>query len=108
MVRRWICLLGLVGVVASPLVAQWGSSEPAKVVVLNGSLTLRRAREATRPLRVLDQVTSGDELITGSNSEAVIQSADGSTVRIFPDSRVIFNERSADIQEFLHLFLGSI
>jgi hypothetical protein len=47
-------------------------------------------------------------LITGPNSEAVIQASDGSTVRVFPDSRVIFNERSADIQEFLHLFLGSI
>jgi ferric-dicitrate binding protein FerR (iron transport regulator) len=38
----------------------------------------------------------------------VIQSPDGSTVRIFPASRVIYNEQSRDIQDWLHLFFGSI
>jgi hypothetical protein len=57
---------------------------------------------------VNNSVAPGDELITGENSTAVIRAADGSTVTIFPDSRIIFSERSADIRELLHLFLGSI
>ncbi|MFZ5928181.1 MAG: FecR family protein [Acidobacteriota bacterium] len=105
--RRTLSLV-LAALLASPLFAQWGSTGPARVVSLTGTLTVRRSREAARPLQLQDAVMSGDELITGPNSEALIQASDGSTVRIFPDSRVIFNERSADIQEFLHLFLGSI
>ncbi|MBI4905160.1 MAG: FecR domain-containing protein [Acidobacteria bacterium] len=108
MVRRQMFLLVLAAVFALPLAAQWDFARPAKVVSLTGTLTVRRSREAARPLRLQDAVASGDELITGQNSEAMIQAWDGSTVRVFPDSHVIFNERSADIQEFLHLFLGSI
>lgn len=108
MARRHIFLLVSIAVFTLPLLAQWGSAGPAKVVSLTGTLTVRRSREAGRPLRLQDPVASGDELITGPNSEAVIRASDGSAVRIFPDSHVIFNERSADIQEFLHLFLGSI
>lgn len=108
MIRRRTLPLVLATVFTLPLHAQWGAAGPAKVVSLTGTLTVKRSREATRPLRLQDAVASGDELITGPNSEAVIQASDGSTVRVFPDSRVIFNERSADIQEFLHLFLGSI
>ena len=108
MVRRHIFLWVLVAVFVLPLLAQWGSAGPAKVVSLIGALTVKRSREAARPLRLLDQVASGDELVSGPNSEALIQAPDGGTVRLFPDSHVIFNERSADIQEFLHLFLGSI
>lgn len=108
MFRRHILPLVLAAALTSPLLAQWGSAGPTKVVSLTGTLTVKRARDTARLLRLHDAVASGDELITGPNSEAVIRASDGSTVRIFPDSHVIFNERSADIQEFLHLFLGSI
>lgn len=47
-------------------------------------------------------------MVTGENSEALIRRADGSTVHIYPDSRVVYNEQSPDISEFLHLFFGSI
>lgn len=108
MVRCYISALILAGACAVPLAAQWGSTGPAQVVSLTGELTVRSPRQVARPLRLMDQVASGDELMTGANSEAVIRAPDGSTVRIFPDSHVVFNERSADIQEFLRLFLGSI
>jgi hypothetical protein len=55
-----------------------------------------------------DAVQAGDELTTGENSQAIIRTVDGSAVVVYPDSRVIFNERSADVRELLHLFLGSI
>jgi hypothetical protein len=55
-----------------------------------------------------ETVAIGDELVTDAQSEAIIQQTDGSTIHIYPDSRVIFNERSFGITEFLHLFFGSI
>lgn len=80
----------------------------ARIIGLTGELSLRRLREQPRVLKLNDEVQPGDELITGPSAEAVIQARDGSTVRIFPDSRIIFSEHSPDIQEFLHLFFGSI
>jgi hypothetical protein len=80
----------------------------AQIVSLVGELSVRRGRLPVRVLKLHEVVQPDDELITGQNSEALIRTSDGSTVRIFPDSRVIFSEHSQDIQEFLHLFLGSI
>lgn len=80
----------------------------ARVVALTGSLTVKRFRQQPRALRLNEFVQPGDELSTGENSQAIIRTMDGSTVIVYPDSRVIFNERSADVRELLHLFLGSI
>lgn len=107
--RRLFCLmLALtlaVSVGAAQTIPDPGS---ARVVSLTGTLTVTRLRQDSRLLRLYDAVLSGDELSTGENSQAVIRSADGSTVIVYPDSRIIFNERSADVRELLHLFLGSI
>jgi len=80
----------------------------ARVVSLAGTLTLQRPREAPRALQVNAVVLPGDELITGENSYATIETPTGARVEIFPDSRVVYSEQSPDIQEFLHLFFGSI
>ena len=80
----------------------------AQIISLTGELSVRRGRLPVRILKLHELVQPSDELITGQNAEALIRTMDGSTVRIFPDSRVIFNEHSLDIQELLHLFLGSI
>lgn len=79
-----------------------------RVLSLTGELSVRRGALPPQPLKRHDLVRVGDEIRTGSTTEAVIQTSDGSSVRIFPDSRVIFNERSGGIQRFLHLVLGSI
>ena len=104
----WMALsLALLGGLASAL-AQAPDPGAARVVSLTGTLTLKGFRQDSRTLRLHDAVQSGDELITGENSQAVLKTGDGSTVTIYPDSHVIFNERSADVRELLHLFLGSI
>ena len=79
-----------------------------RLVSLTGELSVRRGAMAAQFLKLHELVQVGDEIATGSNSEAVIQTSDGSTIRIFPDSRVIFSEGSPGIQGFLQLFLGSI
>ena len=88
--------------------AQLAPPGSARIVALSGELSVRRGRMPAQPLKLQETVLTGDELVTGSNAEAVLQTNDGSTVRIFPDSRVVFSEHSPDIQEFLHLFFGSI
>jgi ferric-dicitrate binding protein FerR (iron transport regulator) len=80
----------------------------SRIVSLTGNLLVRRQAETPHSLGLNDAVQPGDELITGANAEAVIRTSDGSTVHVFPDSRMIFSEHSPDVQEFLHLFLGSI
>lgn len=79
-----------------------------RIVSMTGELSVRRGAMPAQILALHGLVQAGDEIATGSNSEAVIQASDGSTVRIFPDSRVIFSDRSPGIPGFLHLFLGSI
>lgn len=93
---------------ATAAFGQPSAGDSARVVSLTGTLTLQRPREAPRPVQVNATVLPGDELITGENSYAVIETDSGARVQIFPDSRVIFSEQSPDIREFLHLFFGSI
>jgi hypothetical protein len=80
----------------------------ARVISLTGTLRVERARLAPRSMVLNDPVAPGDGLITCENSYAIIESSTGATIQIFPDSHIIFNEQSADVQEFLHLFFGSI
>jgi hypothetical protein len=98
--------------VLAPLAVLLAASEvmaqEARIVSLSGTVSVARGRQAPRPLALADAIQNGDELITGSNSEAVIRAPDGSTVHLFPDSHVIFSEQSLDLREFLHLVLGSV
>ena len=79
-----------------------------RVAGLTGVLTVRRGALPLQRLKINEVVQTGDEIRTSSNSEAVIQASDGSKVRIFPDSRIIFGDGPHGIHGFLHLFLGSI
>jgi len=103
-----VLLLAMCLWVVEPASAQQGAGLQARVISLSGTLSVTRLRQPAQALKVNDTVTPGDELMTGENSEAVIRAADGSTVRIYPDSRVVYSEQSPDISEFLHLFFGSI
>ena len=93
---------------SNPAVAQSPLAGQARLISVTGNLSVRRASMASRVLAVNETVGIGDELVTDAQSEAVLQAADGSTVHIYPDSRVIYNEHAAGIGDFLHLFFGSI
>src|SRR6266568_6356086 len=98
----------LMGWATRPAAAQTLVPGQGRVVSVNGSLTVRRANLAAHAVGLNEVVGSGDELVTDERSEATIQASDGSTVHIFPDSRVVFSEQSVGITEFLHLVFGSI
>ena len=100
--------LTLLALSSNPAVAQPPLAGQARLISVTGNLSVRRASMASRVLAVNETVGIGDELVTDAQSEAVIQAADGSTVHIYPDSRVIYNEHAAGIGDFLHLFFGSI
>ena len=108
--NRWTAtyLIALCVWAGLPLFAQTTNRVSARVVALTGTLTVQRARQIPQALQLNDTVQPGDELITGENSYATIQTGSGARVEVFPDSHIIFNEQSADVQEFLHLFFGSI
>ena len=93
---------------SDPAVAQSPFAGQGRVISVTGNLSVRRASLASRALALNETVGIGDELVTDAQSEAVIQFNDGSTVHIFPDSRVIYNQQAAGISDFLHLFFGSI
>jgi ferric-dicitrate binding protein FerR (iron transport regulator) len=105
--RLILSLLVLAGIAMQGR-AQAPDAGSARVVALTGTLTRKSFRQDVQALRLQDTVQTGDELTTGENSQAVLRTEDGSTITIYPDSQVIFNERSADVRELLHLFLGSI
>lgn len=110
-VFAWLAALLLIALTARSSDAQTippPSSGSGRIVSLTGDLSVRRGGVQAQLLKRHDLVQVGDELITGANAEAVIQTSDGRTIRIFPDSRVIFSEGSPGIQGFLQLFLGSI
>ena len=98
----------LIGWASRPAAAQALATGQGRVVSVSGSLSVKRANLAARTLGLNEVIGTGDELVTDAQSEAIIQASDGSTVHIFPDSRVVFSEPSLGIADFLHLFFGSI
>lgn len=80
----------------------------ARLVSVTGTVSLRRAGRDLGPQKVQATVRPGDEIATGENSEALVQAPDGSTVRVYPDSRVVLQERTPNLSDWLHLFLGSV
>jgi ferric-dicitrate binding protein FerR (iron transport regulator) len=79
-----------------------------RVIGITGNLSVKRASLASRAVALHETIGIGDELVTDAQSEADIQSGDGSTVHIYPDSRVIYSGHAAGIGNFLYLIFGSI
>jgi len=106
--RTAVGLVALLMSCALPLAAQAPLAGQGRIVSLTGSLSVKRAGVPTRAVALYDTVDTGDELITDARSEATIQTTDGSTIHVYPDSRVVFSQQSVGLGEFLHLFFGSI
>lgn len=105
--RRWSKIAVLLALAAELAPTQQPAPGQGRIVSLTGTMAVRRGGQ-TLALHANQTVQAGDELITGDRSEAAIQTPDGSTVRIFPDSRVIFSGLPSSIGEYLKLLLGSV
>jgi ferric-dicitrate binding protein FerR (iron transport regulator) len=103
-----VALIATVLSLAGPASAQTTIVGQGRVVSITGSLAVKHSNAAARVVSLNEAVAIGDELVTDAQSEATIQTTDGSTVHVYPDSRVIFTEPALGLTDFLHLIFGSI
>lgn len=107
-VKIVVLALLLITFACESVIAQPAMAGQGRVTSISGILSLKRAGFEIQRLAVNAAIGVGDELITDAQSEAVIQSADGSTIHVYPDSRVIYSEQAPGIGDYLHLIFGSI
>jgi ferric-dicitrate binding protein FerR (iron transport regulator) len=70
---------------------------------------MAHAGQATASLKPNDRVRAGDEITTLSGSAALLRLSDGSTVEVFPASRVVFQDASHSVwKNFLEVVIGTV
>lgn len=79
----------------------------AKVVSLSGQVSILRDG-ATWALSAGDLVQPQQTIVTGPDSYAVFQVADGSTFDVYPNAQVIFRNNRGDWQDLLEILLGKV
>lgn len=79
-----------------------------RVVRVVGRLSVRSPITASHEIGPQSRVEAGDELTTGANSEADLQTASGAVIHMYPDSRLSLAGPPSPFSEFLHLLFGSI
>jgi ferric-dicitrate binding protein FerR (iron transport regulator) len=98
--------IGFLLVLALPL---WGQNPVAgRISAVKGNVSLERGQNAPVLLHKADELRSGDRIRTDAKSSATVQLPDGSTVRIFPDSRIELHPEDGKWKEFLHILLGNV
>lgn len=91
---------------ALPMWAQGGTK--GQMAAVKGKVSLVRGQARPVLLHKHDPVQAGDEIVTDRKSSATVRMLDGSTVRIYPDSRVVLRAETGNWKEFLHVFVGSV
>jgi ferric-dicitrate binding protein FerR (iron transport regulator) len=79
-----------------------------QMTAVKGKVSLVRGQASPVLLRKHDTVAAGDEIVTDHKSSATISMPDGSTVRIYPDSHIVFSSETNNWKEFLRVFLGTV
>lgn len=106
--RPVILLALLAGLLVQPAGAVVENDAPARLVALTGAVSVVRAQAPVAAPKLNDPVQFGDELVTGQNSSATLRLLDGSMVRIYHNSRVVFRDESGSWKDFLHVFFGTV
>jgi hypothetical protein len=99
-------LLFVLLIIALPLWAQ--GDVRGEMASVKGAVNLVRGQAQPVPLHKDDPVLAGDEILTGLKSSATVRMPDGSTVRIYPNSRVVLLTETGKWRDFLHVFLGDV
>lgn len=99
-------LLFVLLIIAMPL---WAQGElKGQMDSVKGTVNLVRGQAAPVPLHKHDQVFAGDEIDTDRKSSATVRMPDGSTLHIYPNSRMVLLDESGSWRDFLHVFLGNV
>ncbi len=93
-------------VLALPLWAQ--NPVAGHLTAVKGNVSLERGQSMPMLLHKGDELRFGDAIRTDAKSSALVQLSDGSTVRIFPVSRVELRPEDGKWKEFLHVLLGNV
>ncbi len=91
---------------ALPVLAQGGVE--GQMTAVKGKVSLVHGQASPVLLHKNDTVQAGDEILTDHKSSATIRIPDGSTVRIYPDSHIVFRTETGNWKEFLHVVLGNV
>ena len=79
----------------------------AKVISLSGQVSILRDGN-TWALNTGDQVLPQQTIVTGPNSYAAFQVADGSTFDVYPNAQLIFRNNRGDWTDLLEILLGKV
>lgn len=99
-------LLFAVGVCPAQVQAPAGTSA-ARVVQMTGQVT-RVSGNSSYALNVGWYVSPGELIVTGPDSSATFQVADGSTFEVFPNSKAVFRETMGNWGDLLRMVLGRV
>lgn len=89
-----------------PISAQ--STIQGKISSVKGVVQLVRGQSTPVALRKHDPIQADDEIFSDNKSSATIRMSDGSSVRIYPNSRVVLRPESGAWKEFLSVLIGNI
>lgn len=97
----WMLSLGV------PLAAAQGSPDAAHIVSLSGQVSVERSGELW-VLNAGQTVAVGQTIVTGADSFATLQLPDGSTLDIFPNSRVLYRPSRFNLRDLLDVYVGKV
>jgi FecR-like protein len=102
-------LIVLAGLVAfcPPIAAAQLSTGPARIATMSGRVSVERGGELWA---VSDgqNIDAGQVIVTGSDGAAQLALPDGSTLEIFPNSRIIFRSNQFNLRDLLDVYLGKV
>jgi ferric-dicitrate binding protein FerR (iron transport regulator) len=93
---------------ALPTWAEPQGGVEGQTTAVKGKVSLVRGQATPVLLHKNDTVQAGDEILTDHKSSATVRMPDGSTVRIYPDSHIVFRTETGNWKEFLHVLLGNV
>src|SRR5713101_5248243 len=102
----WL-LLAATTVVSSAQIFPLSSESAAKVISLNGQVSVLRDSEPWA-LNVGDLVQVRQVIVTGPDGFAQFQVSDGSTFEVYPNSNVVFRKNPPNWKDLLDVLVGRV
>jgi len=100
-------LMAAAAVVSSAQIFPLTSESAAKVISLNGQVSVLRDSEPWA-LSVGDLIQVRQVIVTGSDGFAQFQVSDGSTFEVYPNSNVVFRKNPPNLRDLLDVLVGRV
>ena len=100
-------LLAATSVVSSAQILPGSSESAAKVISLNGQVSVLKDSEPWA-LSIGDLVQVRQVIVTGPDGFAQFQVSDGSTFEVYPNSNVVFRKNPPNLRDLLDVLVGRV